>query len=134
MLLQAKSPFSLETILAEVQKIDPTMTLFRGYGVVNLYSTKHKYSISPIVNLEASELIFELTVPNVNVGNEIFAGTPDQCINWLRENFNEIVALSDFSGRVGTREDYLVSIGENPAEAAEFDPLKDEATQEAVAA
>jgi hypothetical protein len=77
MLLKPQSPFSLETILAEVQKIDPSMTLFRGYGVVNLYSTKHKYSIAPIVNLEKSELVFELCVPNGFVGNEIFAGSPD---------------------------------------------------------
>jgi hypothetical protein len=133
MLLQAKSPFDLDTILAEVQKIDPSMTLFRGYGVVNMYSTKHKYSVSPIVNLEKSELIFELCVPNGFVGNEIFAGSPDQCIDWLRENFNEICAMSNFAGRVGTREEYLTSIGENPADAAEFDPLKDEAAN-AVAA
>lgn len=134
MLLKPQSPFDLGTITAEVQKIDPSMTLFRGYGVVNLYSTKHKYSIAPIVNLEKSELIFELCVPNGFVGNEIFAGSPDQCVNWLRENFNDIVAMSNFAGRVGTREEYLTSIGENPAEAAEFDPLKDEATQDAIAA
>jgi hypothetical protein len=133
MLFKTTSPLDLDNILAEVQKIDPSMTLFRGYGVVNLYSTKHKYSVSPIVNLEKSELIFELCVPNGFVGNEIFAGSPDQCIDWLRENFNDIVAMSNFAGRVGTREEYLVSIGENPAEAAEFDPLTDEATQEAVA-
>lgn len=134
MLLKPQSPFALETILAELQKVDPSMTLFRGYGVVNLYSTKHKYSIAPIVNLEKSELVFELCVPNGFVGNEIFAGSPDQCIDWVRENFNDICAMSNFAGRVGTREEYLTSIGENPAEAAEFDPRNDEATQEAVAA
>jgi hypothetical protein len=117
------SPFSLKSILAQLQKIDPSMTLFQGYGVTNFYSTKHKYSISPTVDLENSELLFELLIPNIFVGNQLFTGAPDECMDWLRENMTNIIAASDFSGRVGTREDFLKSQGENPAEADEFDPL-----------
>jgi hypothetical protein len=125
MLTFVQSPFSLNVILAKLQQIDPSIYMFQGYGVTNFYSKKHKFSVSPIVNLEKSELIFELCVPNGFVGNEIFAGSPDQCLDWVRENFNDIVAASDFSGRVGTREEYLTQIGENPETADDFDPLKD---------
>lgn len=127
----ATSPFDLNVILKQLQKIDPSLVLFRGYGVVNYYSQKHKYSISPTVNLEKNELLFELCVPNGFVGNEIFAGSPDQCTDWLRENLTQIIAVSDFSGRVGTRDDYLAKLGENPAEADEFDPLTDPEDQQA---
>jgi hypothetical protein len=120
------SPYSLKNILAKLKKIDPSITLFQGYGVTNFYSEKHKYSISPTVDLEKGELLFELLIPNIFVGNQLFAGAPDQCMDWIRENLTNIIAAADFSGRVGTREDYLTAQGENPADAAEFDPLTQE--------
>jgi hypothetical protein len=129
MLLLTDSPFSLPNILAKLKQIDDSMTLFQGYGVTNFYSTKHKYTIAPTVNLEKNELLFELCVPNGYVGNELFAGSPDQCFDWIRENMTEIIAASDFSGRVGTREEYLAKLGENPAEADEFDPLTVDAAE-----
>jgi hypothetical protein len=129
-LFESDSPFSLKNILKQLQKIDPSMTLFQGYGVTNFYSTKHKYSVSPTVNLEKGELLFELLIPNVYVGNQLFAGAPNECMDWIRENLTNIIAASDFSGRVGTRDDYLVSIGENPVEADEFDPLQVESAME----
>jgi hypothetical protein len=129
-LLAPDSPFSLKSILEQLQKLDPSMTLFQGYGVTNFYSTKHKYSISPTVDLEKGELLFELLIPNILVGNQLFAGAPDECMDWIRENMTSIIAASDFTGRVGTREDFLNSQGENPAEADEFDPLAIEASSE----
>jgi hypothetical protein len=129
MLLMTESPFSLPNILAKLKQIDDSMTLFQGYGVTNFYSTKHKYTITPTVNLEKNELLFELCVPNGFVGNELFAGSPDQCFDWIRDNMTEIIAASDFSGRVGTREDYLAKLGENPTDADEFDPLTVDAAE-----
>lgn len=126
LLFAPESPFSLKNILKKLQQIDPSMTLFQGYGVTNFYSTNHKYSISPTVDLEKGELLFELLIPNAYVGNQLFSGAPDQCMDWIRENLTNIIAASDFSGRVGTREDYLASLGENPADASEFDPLTQE--------
>jgi hypothetical protein len=129
MLLVTDSPFSLSNILAKLKQIDDSMTLFQGYGVTNFYSEKYKYSLSPTVNLENDELLFELCVPNGFVGNELFAGSPDQCFDWVRDNLANIIAASDFSGRVGTREDYLAGLGENPAEADEADPLAVDAAE-----
>ena len=129
MLLMTDSPYSLANILAKLKQIDDSMTLFQGYGVTNFYSTKYKYSISPTVNLENDELLFELCVPNGFVGNELFAGSPDQCFDWVRENLADIIAASNFAGRVGTREDYLAQQGENPADADESDPLAVDAAE-----
>lgn len=122
MITNIKNPFDLATIHEELKKLDHSIVFFRGYGVVNFYSVIHKYSISPTVDLEKGELLFELVVPNGFVGNEIFAGSPDQCIDWVRENLSNIISMSNFEGRVGTREEYLVSIGENPTEAVESEP------------
>ncbi len=129
MLLVTDSPFSLGNIIAKLKQIDDSMTLFQGYGVTNFYSTKYKYSIAPTVNLEKNELLFELCVPNGFVGNELFAGSPDQCLDWIRDNLADIIAASDFSGRVGTREEYLAKLGENPTEADESDPLAVDAAE-----
>lgn len=122
MIADIKNPFSLETIHEQLKKIDNSIILFRGYGVVNFYSQVHKYSIAPTVDLEKGECVFELVVPNGYVGNERFVGTPDECTDWIRENLNDVIAMSNFAGRVGTREDYLIAQGENPADAEAFEP------------
>ena len=131
MITSIKNPFNLDVIHEQLKKIDDSIILFRGYGVVNFYSERHKYSIAPTVDLEQGKCVFELVVPNGYVGNEIFVGTPDECTDWIRENLNDAIAMSNFAGRVGTREDYLIAQGENPAEAAEFEPtVESEANDE----
>lgn len=117
------TPLDLNVVHANLKKIDASIILFRGYGVTNFYSEKHKYSIGPYVDTEKGELIFEVTVPNGAVGNEIFKGSPSDVMDWVRDNFGQFVAMSNFeNGRVGTREEYLIAQGENPADADAFEP------------
>lgn len=123
MQLLTKPELDLNVIHANLKKIDPSIILFRGYGVTNFYSEKNKFSIGPYIDMDNNELIFEVTVPNGAVGNEVFKGSPSDVLDWVRENFDTFVSMSNFeNGRVGTRDEYLTKIGENPADADSFEP------------
>ena len=123
---KTSSSLDLQVILENLKKIDPSIILFRGYGVTNFYSEKNKFSIGPYVDVENQELIFEVTVPNGDIGNEIFKGSPSDVMDWVRDNFSAFCDKSNFeNGRVGTREEYLIAQGENPADAAAFEPTED---------
>ncbi len=121
-----KPELNLNIILDNLKKIDPSIILFRGYGVTNFYSEENKFSIGPYIDTATNELIFEVTVPNGAVGNEVFKGSPADVLDWVSENFSQFVAMSNFeNGRVGTREEYLIAIGENPADALASEPTEE---------